>query len=137
MSADTTHEEDTSLDDLMKSIGLNNDPITPEDLFVSENLTTLKIDLIRYWLRSEMSRYHQMIDNGVVPCKRYLTAAKIPSFTPVTALEYGEIAISYYLDMQHLGWFQDTSSRKALDKPAMVKRIVAIESVKKVIETAS
>lgn len=130
-------DDDTTddIDALFGSIGLNNAPVSREELFINEELTTLKVDTLRYWLRQEMDRYRVMKKKGIIPCKVILApGSKIPTYKPVTVLEYGAEAIDYYLCMKHLPWFQDMHNRKALDRPKMVKHILDIERVKKVIE---
>jgi hypothetical protein len=134
--ADTT-EDDANLDDLFGSLGLDNKPVSQEELFINEHLTQLKIDTIRFCLVGEMARFHHMVAKGCVPCKKILSeGSRVPTFRPVTLLEYGEVSVDYYLDMKHLAWFQDISNRKALNKAAILSRIMAIESVRKTIETA-
>lgn len=134
---DVDATDDASLDDLFGAIGITNAPITREDLFANENLTQNKIDLLRFWLRHEIATFHSMVDKGIVPCKIQIsTVTKVGSYRPVSVLDYGTACIDRYLCIYHLPWFMDLPGRPALDRPAMVQRILAMPNVKEVIEKA-
>ena len=128
-------EDDDNLDDIMGAIGLDTKPLTREDLFISENLTQLKIDTLRLWLRHEIATYHSLAQKGIIPCRLQISSVnKTSSYRPITVQDWGTACVDRYLCIYHLPWFMDLPGRPALDREAMVKRIVVIEAVKNTID---
>lgn len=97
------------LGDFLEGIGLEVRPMSPEDAFMTY-LTGgqgyRKIHNFRWWIRHEIFGWFDLVEQGLVPCKKVLDRNKGEMvFTPATREEYVTSRAKYYFQMNNHPWF--------------------------------
>lgn len=119
-------EDETSFDDLLSSMGMDDKSITSEDMFFTY-LTEgkyQKIHNLRYWLVSEIAKFQFLAKENVKITKHIYDKEKRTIIDrPLTNIEFAKIQIKYYLQMYHLPWFEKIGARKPCDMEIMLGRI--------------
>lgn len=129
---------ETSVDDFLDGIGFDLSPPTAEDGLMSY-LTEgdyKGIAIIRWWLKSEMARYNDMLKNNniVIYISTRDKETLIPSQKPITKLEYAKIAVKYYILMYHLPWTDGTLSKGEFNMDRMAQRLLDVPAIKEMLD---
>lgn len=127
------------MDDLLEELGLDTKPTDANDIFWDE-LTSggyPKIHNARYWLVHQMSFYHHFREDNVNFTRQIMKDGKVVNST-VTQLEYGKIALKYYLYMTHYPRFNPEIYRSnglgAADMDVIIAKMVSYEPIRTVID---
>lgn len=104
------------LSDFMESIGLDVKPTSPEKALMNKidgGMGCKPIHNFRWWLRHEVIAWFDLVEQGMVPCRKVVNYANGDKYEPATQEEYITVKTKYYLRMHFHPWFDPTFNKGA------------------------
>lgn len=128
-----------SIDDLLETLGLGDTkPATREDEFYFKMLegNNQRLHMIRYWLMHEMSKFQWMIGamNIKITKSIYSTNEDKVIDRQFNSMDYAKVSLRYYLQANHLPWFQPLENKPACGYDKVIDLLIAHDNIKEVIE---